>query len=337
MRTDASVYERTAGPVETPEPEAITEAGRPLLEILDLPLLRGDEPPHAPLLAASASPWNGVAVYRSPGSSGFALDAVIENPATIGGLLAPLAPGPTGRWDKVNEILVELPAGETLESKDRLLVLAGANVGAVKNAEGQWEVVQWQNAELVGPNQYRLSPLLRGQGGTEDAMGAAIGAPFVVVDSSLIRSSLSPSERGLAFTWKWGPATKPIDDPTWRAVTTSIAGIGLKPLSPVHLKARKDTASGDIHLSWIRRTRIGGDNWQAPDVPLGEERELYEVDIHDGAAVKRTLSAVSPEAVYTAAMQQRDFGGLLTTLDWSVAQMSAVFGRGTERRTVSRL
>ncbi|HEB77634.1 MAG TPA: hypothetical protein ENI90_03785, partial [Methylothermaceae bacterium] len=339
VRTDASVYDRTAGPVATPEPVAATEAGKPLLEILDLPLLRGDEAPHAPLLAAYASPWNGVAVYRSPGSSGFVLDSTIENPATIGRLVAPLDPGPTSRWDRANEIIVELPSTETLESRDRLLVLGGANLGAVKNAEGHWEVVQWQNAELVGSSQYRLSLLLRGQAGTEAAMGdpTPIGSTFAVIDPSLVQSSLAPSERGLAFTWKWGPAIKPIDDPTWQAMTASIAGIGLRPLSPVHLKARKDPATGDIHLSWIRRTRIGGDNWQAPDVPLGEERELYEVDIHDGTDMKRTLSSATPTAIYTAAMQAGDFGGPVTTLDWSVRQMSSTFGRGMERRNSSDL
>ena len=105
----------------------------------------------------------------------------------------------------------------------------------------------------------------------------------------------------------------------------------------MHLKARKNLATGDIHLSWIRRTRIGGDNWQAPDVPLGEEGELYAIGIHDGAAVKRTLSSATPEAIYTAAMQMEDFGGPVALLDWSVRQMSAAFGRGQERRIISHV
>ena len=40
-------------------------------------------------------------------------------------------------------------------------------------------------------------------------------------------------------------------------------------------------SSGDIAISWIRRTRSGGDNWELPEVPLGEESESYEVDILD--------------------------------------------------------
>jgi hypothetical protein len=53
-------------------------------------------------------------------------------------------------------------------------------------------------------------------------------------------------------------------------------------------------SAGDLAISWIRRTRLGGDSWDAAEVPLGEETERYEVDILDGPTVKRTLTATSP-------------------------------------------
>ena len=46
-------------------------------------------------------------------------------------------------------------------------------------------------------------------------------------------------------------------------------------------------------------------------MPLAEELETYEVEILDGAAVKRVLSAATTSAVYTAAQQSADWGAPL--------------------------
>lgn len=103
------------------------------------------------------------------------------------------------------------------------------------------------------------------------------------------------------------------------------------PYSPVHLAGIRDPVSFDWTFNWIRRTRIDGDNWEAPDVPLGEEVELYEVDIIDigTGAVKRTSRVSEPTFVYTAAMQVADFGESQTQLKFSVYQVSLAYGRGT--------
>ena len=82
--------------------------------------------------------------------------------------------------------------------------------------------------------------------------------------------------------------------------------MGLKPLCPVHVRGAR--SGGDLAITWMRRTRIGGDSWDAVEVPLGEDSESYEVDILDGATVKRTLAATTPAATYTAADQTADFG-----------------------------
>jgi hypothetical protein len=79
---------------------------------------------------------------------------------------------------------------------------------------------------------------------------------------------------------------------------------------------------------------LGGDNWDAAEVPLGEESERYEVDIMDGAGVKRTLSATSPSATYTAAQQIADFGSAQSALSVNVFQLGAVYGRGSAMAAV---
>ena len=70
------------------------------------------------------------------------------------------------------------------------------------------------------------------------------------------------------------------------------------------------------------------------EVPLAEELEAYEVEILDGAAVKRVLSTTTTSAVYTVAQQSVDWGGPLgpgDTLDIRMFQLSALVGRGAPK------
>jgi hypothetical protein len=76
---------------------------------------------------------------------------------------------------------------------------------------------------------------------------------------------------------------------------------------------------------------IGGDSWDAVEVPLAEETERYEVDILDGTTVKRTLATTTPSATYTAADQTADFGAPQSLVSLRAYQLSTVFGRGTPR------
>jgi len=110
-------------------------------------------------------------------------------------------------------------------------------------------------------------------------------------------------------------------------------GRGLKPLSPVHVRALRG-AGGDITLTWIRRTRIGGDGWDGAEVPLGEESERYEVDILNGDAVVRTIMSTTAACVYSAADQVVDFGSAQAALAVAVHQISPAYGRGTAKRAI---
>src|SRR5690606_14936010 len=119
------------------------------LEFLDLPVLRGDEPPEAGYVAAFQVPWPGsVAVLSSPEDAGYVLRAQATAPAVMGVTLDPLPPGPLGVSDRGSRLRVAVTGGE-LASVTRLQLLAGANAAAVKNEAGGWEVIQFQTAELV--------------------------------------------------------------------------------------------------------------------------------------------------------------------------------------------
>ena len=83
-------------------------AGQPFVLFLDLPLLRGDEPPAAGYIAAAQSPWPGpIAVYRSP-AHGLPAPRHAFAPAVTGVTLDPLPTGATSRLDRATAVRVKL-------------------------------------------------------------------------------------------------------------------------------------------------------------------------------------------------------------------------------------
>jgi hypothetical protein len=334
LSLDASVYQRAPAPERESRAVSLPAAGPPLVELLDLPLLAGDEPPEAGYAVASQFPWPGpIALYRSPESTGFSLAALIDAPSTIGATLDSLPAGPTSRIDRATRVRVQIDRGE-LASVTRLKLLSGANAAAIRNADGEWEVLQFETATLVAPRVYELSSLLRGQAGTERAMRSpvAVGARFVLLGAGLQRVALTENELGLPYTWRYGAASRDLGSSDYAQVSHAYTGLGLRPLSPVHIRGKR--SAGDLSLTWVRRTRIGGDGWDATEVPLAEDAERYEVDILSGATVKRTLATTAPSVVYSAAQQTADFGAAQASVAMRVYQMSATRGRGAPRDAV---
>jgi hypothetical protein len=191
-----------------------------------------------------------------------------------------------------------------------------------------WEIVQFEIATLLAPRTYELLGLLRGQAGTDADMRSplAAGARFVLLNAAVTRIDLASAEIGLPYTWRYGPANRDLGDAGYVERVHAFRGLGRRPLSPVHVHGRR--SGGDLLIEWIRRTRIGGDSWDAVEVPLGEDVERYEVDILDGTTVVRTLSSSSPTVTYTAAEQTTDFGSPQSSLSIRVHQLGAAWGRG---------
>lgn len=170
--------------------------------------------------------------------------------------------GPTWRWDRGNELWVDLDYG-ALASADEITVLAGANAVAVENGDGEWEVVQFATAELVSPRRYKLTMLLRGQRGSEHAMAdpVAAGSRILLLTTALGQPGIGVAEVGLPIVWRAGPASRDVADTSYVEETVTIAGKGRRPLSPVHVTGRRPAGSNDIRLTWKRRCRIGGEAW----------------------------------------------------------------------------
>ena len=103
----------------------------------------------------------------------------------------------------------------------------------------------------------------------------------------------------------------------------------VEPPAPVHLRATRESTTGDIVLRWIRRTRFGGDSWALAEAPLNEAFERYRVEIRDGESLTRTIETGAPDARYALADQVTDFGGPAPAFTARVAQLSEVAGPGT--------
>ena len=112
---------------------------------------------------------------------------------------------------------------------------------------------------------------------------------------------------------------------------------GLRPFSVSHVAQPWRTARepGDLVIRWVRRSRaLAAESWTAPEVPLAEESEAYEVEVLDGSTVKRTIATNTTSVTYTAAQQIADRGALLgpgDTLDIRIFQLSELVGRGAPK------
>ena len=299
------------------------------MAILDLPLLAADDVPWRPRIAAFADPWPGaVAVSIGTPGTGYVARQALTRRATMGMLTAPLGAGPVGRLDRANAITVRLHGG-ALASAPLAAVLNGANLAAIGSEADGWEVVQFGTATMLDAETWRLTGLLRGQAGTIDRTeaGHGEGATFVLLNAAVESLALAEAEAGLSLTARCGPAGATYDPDIFVDAAFAAARRGLMCLRPVHLRARR-VAGGDVAIRFVRQTRTGGDAWEPAEVPLGETAEAYLVEILDGTTVRRTIAVATPEAIYPAAAQIADFGGLPASLALRVAQVSPTEGPG---------
>lgn len=320
---DAALADDPPGSVALP-----VASGPPAVMVLDLPALSEAEPVPLQFIAAAAKPWPGtLAIWRSTDGASFEAVAPIAASATFGTLLSPLPPGPLWRFDRHTILEVALQSS-LLVSAAEAEVLGGANLIALIAPERAPEILAFTDAALVDADTYRLSGLLRGLAGTEAAGAEAwpAGTRLVRLDGTLVPVASGVASLGRAFIYRVGPARDDQGSEDATQVTATVSGAALTPLCPVHLRARR-TPLG-VALSFIRRTRVAGDGWEALEVPLGEAREAYRVEILSGAAVVRALEVETPSALYAAADEIADFGTPQAQLTVRVAQLSASVGPG---------
>ncbi len=304
--------------------EAVPLQSVTALNLFDLPALPQDAPTEARMRLAAvglADGWDGAAIYRADSSGEFQRLIDVAQPAAMGTVT--VAPGAMAGnvLDEVSTLEVILLGEGMLQSVTLEAMLNGANAALVGD-----EVLQFREALELSAGKYRLSGLLRGRLGTENAIaGHTVGESFVLLNEALVGVPVSPDLFGLARDYK--PVTFGATLGATTAQSFTYTAQALVPYAPVHVVVSGALGS-DMTLSWVRRDRLYGQWRDGVDAGLAETVEAYEIEIYVNEVLMRTLVASSPSAIYTALMQSTDGAMAGDTLRFEVFQMSALVGPG---------
>ena len=336
---DPTVYESNiTGAVGTFPTNTVALPGQSILFPIDAAIVDDidDDPGLYMAISAGGSGWKGAVIERSV-DSGVTYDEVgdVIVSSVVGYVLGTLQPGDSNIIDEGSELIVTLiNPSDSLDSITEADLLNGDNlawIGTSDGSQGEW--IQFRDAQALGsPMVYHLTGLVRGRFGSEWASGIhGAGEIFVMYQGDSVgRSNFGTTDWNKNRKWR---AVSYYTDPNDAAITNAInTGEGKRPRAPVHLAAYRDQGDNSIRVEWVRRSRLQSPTLGGGPTPLGEDVELYEVDIYDDvtspASVVRSESVTTPEFVYTEAMQTADGHTLGDPVRVAVYQISGVRGRG---------
>jgi hypothetical protein len=318
------------------------QASPTLLFLYDIPLLRDCDAAGGGgyywAMGSRGSSWPGAVLYASSDDTDFSSQGNCSVPADFGnaanvlgvlGSSSPVEPFSPWAWDELNTLEVVMVNGSFASSTQAAVLAGSVNALLVGN-----ELLQFVNAEQNTDGSWTLSHLLRGRRGTDWACGLhAVGETVLDLSGTAIVRQASPASM-LNNLRYYRAVTLGTDLTALISQQFTIAGRDLMPYSPVAIGGTTDR-TGNFTICWLRRTRFGGAYGAGAEAlidgmggPVNEETERYELDVMDGATVKRTIAASTPAAVYTAAQATVDFGSVPSSITVNVYQISAAVGRG---------
>ena len=322
----ASVYTSsvTGGAARYPTQTLKIDANT-LIEIMDIPALRTEDvlsPGYYVAMYGDNANWVSGVVFKSTddGASWFAATSnTIE--ATMGTSTDALGDFKNNYWDELNTVNVAVADTKTLTSITSDAVLAGGNLAVLGD-----ELINFTTAFLEGDGTYTLSGLLRGQFGTEWAIGThAASDRFVLIQTaSFLRIPTNNNVFGDTQTFKGVSNNQFLEDVTTEHEVT-FGNLNVKPWSVRSISGSRD-GPNNLTIDWIRRDRDIGPMLHNP--PMSEESELYHVYIMNGTVVLRILIVTTNQAVYT--IEQMDVDGITPgdPVTVQVYQISTVAGKG---------
>lgn len=320
-----SIFKETSPVVRATETE---------FEILDIPLLPNSSLTNACVYVAATTSekgWKGANILysRDQGLNYYRLSTIIK-PAVMGAVYNKLGIGPVTHFDNVNYIIVFLVHGE-LESVPENNVLNGANLAIVGD-----EIIQFTKAELIEPYKYKLSGLIRGCLNTdEEIYNHTEGERFILLDNRIKQIEVPYNFINNNILCRAITIGNDLEDSILPPANSfSYKGIALKPFSPVHLKYSYESHTKNIKIKWIRRTRIYS-NWSDnTDIPLFEDKELYDVEV-----IGKDNKIIESKRVYSAecnfcyeTLYKYCIANDLITLEFFIYQVSSIVGRGRKAK-----
>ena len=257
--------------------------------------------------------WPGCVVSKSPDNSIW--DMVLQQVVGVArGPVITTFGNPASYWrtDNENSLDVFMITGEDeLESVTELELANGANTAMLLKENGEVGIIQFRTVTSLGDGKFRLNGFLRGRRGTEtmerDYNGNEIFIYLGEVEA-VTAFAIGLDERSQSRFYKAVTSGQYFEEALTQTFTHT--GRDHKPYAPVHGMAER--SSGDIILSWTRRTRLGGESDFADGgdgtVPLGESSELYDVIIknNDGDILRTVENVTTPTYTYTLADSDAD-------------------------------
>ena len=248
--------------------------------------------------------------------------------------------GPTSRFDLGNALVVDLLTG-TLESVTDLTLFGGANALAVESRAGRLGDRaggrgRTDRARPLSPDPAPARPARhRGRDGQPGAGGARV----VVLDAALAvaadrrgrsRSAVELAHRpGEPSGQRRDLCRRRPSRP--RARAAAVLGRPCRAAVAHAAHARRSDDPLDAPVPRARRPTA----WGAVEVPLAEELEAYEVEILDGATVKRMLTSDHHQRRSTPPPSRPPTGARrsapATRSTIRIFQLSALVGRGAPK------
>jgi hypothetical protein len=324
--------------------QTLSNEGPTTYELLDIPIL-SDHHNNAGFYVAVHGlflGWAGASMYT--GASNISILDVFEQ-SVMGIAETALGDAEVAVWDTTNSVAIQMDlTADSLTSATSDADVYGHTNWALIGTDGAWEVIAFKTVVDNGDNSYTISNLIRGLKNTEEFTGSHVAYDrFILLENideitavnegHLGRHPMSTEAIGVAQSYKIASLhSDPQEAESFEFINNAL---GLKPYAPTQVAGTR--GGGDIIFTWVRSGRIDNGWDDNRDVPLGEDSESYQIDVHSTqngtfGSVTNTYTSTSETYTYTAAQQTADFGSGRDPVDITVYQISATVGRGYGRQ-----
>lgn len=302
------------------------------LFLLDLPLLQDTDATSSGStgfywgMSSPNNGWPGAVLFGSADNQTFAqLD--FSNSELPYGTVSAITPAPraTMSWDFKTKIVVRMSQG-TLSSTSVLNVLNGANGFLLGN-----EVMQFVNATLNGDGTYTLDTFLRGRRGTEWACSEhGPGETFILLNGVGLHRTTTQTALINALRYYKGVTIGQAINSVFPQQFTQ-QGNDLKPYAVAQLQGATD-GSGNMVMTWVRRTRLGGAWLDGTGiVPLAEDIESYDLEVMELSGNGRQdfpNYTVSINPIQGSLKDVSSGGGLVTVSSFQIMPFTVTWDDG---------
>jgi len=324
---DSAIYTTNAtGSAGTASSTTIPYDGPSVMHLLDIPAITDtyDDVGFPAALAGYSTTWPGGVIAES-NNGGQSYQPIQGYPGAVVSGIVPDALPTADPYvtDTTNTLTVQLYSPSmSISSITKAEMMTGKNWAAYGVA-GRWEIIRFADVTVNADDTISLTTMIRGCKGTEQYMSEHEDEDIFVFlsDDDMAFIERASTQIGVSLLYKGVTSGADIDAVS--ATTFSYTGVNLKPWSAVYPEV---TDSGDIVITWKRRSRLESSYWTTGvQIPLGEDTESYEIDILAGSTVLRTLTATSQTVTYTSAQQTTDSNAADSAI---IYQISATVGRG---------